>query len=179
MSHVTDDPTYDPLDDEMRSALAALPRERIGSAALESRVVQLLRGAGLIQPRGQIYAVRALRVAAAAAAATLLFTAGIAVGRKTAEARQIGVHTLADSASLALLEHRTGTEFVNTLERIPTEADASDPRALAQGREVARSTLRAAARQVARVAPNDPVAAMILESTRADAVASNASLVWF
>lgn len=172
----------EPLTFEERAAFAALPRERLGSAELEDRVVRALAAQSLLRPRFATPEVtrrsRLLRRVGMIAAALIVFTAGATFGRLTTAGREpasaLAASSHPDSASVALLVQRAGSEFVHTLERIPSATDSADARR-AQEQEVARSTLRAAAQQVARVSPDDPLALLILERLQAE----SGQLVWF
>lgn len=165
-------PTRESLTALEQRAFAALPRERVPGADLETRIVRALTEQGLLgrapSPKNtRTVARRAARWSGAAIAALLVFAAGIAVGRRSAEAGEVPVRaasavTVADSVQLGLMVQRAGSEYVNTLQRVAAAPDSGGAR-VSVGREAARSTLHAAARQFARVAPDDPVAALILE----------------
>jgi hypothetical protein len=168
-------PTRESLTALEQRAFAALPRERVPGADLEARIVRALTDQGLLgrtpaapnTTRTRSHARRAARWSGAAIAALLVFTAGIVVGRRSAEAGEVPVRTaskvtVADSVQLGLMVQRAGSEYVNSLQRVASAPDSGGAR-VSVGREAARSTLHAAARQFARVAPDDPVAALILE----------------
>jgi hypothetical protein len=169
----------DPLTPEDRAQLAALPRERLSSAALEDRVVRALVAQHLLRPR-RGSAVRLSRLAAMIAAALMIFVGGYAAGRSsTVDSRPAAMGARVDSAQLGRLVQRAGSEYVRLLERIPV-ADSTDPR-VTVGREAARATLRAAAKQVARVDPSDAFASVILEelSSSPQLDSRGAQRLWF
>lgn len=187
------------LTPDERHAFAALPREYVGSAALEERVVHALHDARLLgsphilrtslarSKRRQ----RVLMSFSVLAASLTLFVSGIAVGRESAFAGQVVAQPIVeetlpspmteDSMQLAKQVQRAGSEYVSLLERLPSHVstDSSATRAELLGREAARSTLHAAARQLARVAPNDPVAVLLVEGLRPSADAHNGQVWWF
>jgi len=185
------DPT--PLSPHERRELAALPRELAGTMALEDRIVAALHDARLLGARA-LAAVsgapsrrrRAAQAFGALAASLLLFTGGIAVGRRSMRVEQAiaareetqaaAERAALDTMQLAHLVQRAGSEYVSLLERLPTRAasDSATPQSVVLGREAARSTLHAAARQMARVAPNDPVAVLLVEGLR-----PNPHTLWF
>ena len=150
---------HEDLTPEERALFAALPRERLGSAALEARVVRALAAQQLLGRR-QRFVLGARHVAGLVAAALVLFVTGFAAGRSSATVNRQAAVARVDSAQLGRLVQRAGSEYVRLLERIPV-ADSGDPRAAVN--QAARSTLRAAAKQIARVDPTDPVASVILE----------------
>lgn len=178
-----------------REAFATLPAELPdASAALEDAVVRALVRRQLLaldaRPADGSARHVVLRLARWLGAAAIVFTvfgAGIAVGRSSASAEEpagpvagapmAGTAAVADSVQLGLLVQRAGTEYVNSLERVAAAPEGAGARA-AVGREAARSTLRAAARQFARVAPDDPVAMLILERIRR-ADEHTAQRLWF
>src|SRR3954468_18479759 len=117
----------DPLTAEDRANLAALPRERLSSAALEDSVVRALVSQQLLRPR-RSSAVGLTRLAGLIAAALVIFVGGYAIGRSAAltDARPaVAAHV--DSAQLGRLVQRAGSEYVRLLERIP-DANSADPR---------------------------------------------------
>ncbi len=139
--------------------LAALPRERMPSRLLEERTVKALRARGLLRHRrfGAFWM-------AAAAAAVALFAGGFALGQWT------GSRTMTDSMlaiqqqsaeDAAALVQRTGSAYVLALASLASHADATPGAELDQGREVALAALYAAARELAEIAPDDPVSAQI------------------
>lgn len=167
----------DDLTPDEHARFAALPRERLGSAALEDRVVRALVAERLLRERPG-FVLRTHHVFALIAASLVLFVGGFVAGRSSAlTTNPRAMSTRVDSAQLGRLVQRAGSEYVQLLERIPV-ADSSDPRATV-GREAARATLRAAAKQVARVDPTDPVATVILEELGAAPTDRGAQRLWF
>ena len=188
------------LTPDERRAFAALPREYVGSAALEERVFRALHDARMLgtpltaQPSlaRSTRRRRVLTSFSVLAASLTLFVSGIAVGRESAFAGQVVGPQVADespsqepiaedSMQLAKQVQRAGSEYVNLLERLPSHAstDSSATRDELLGREAARSTLHAAARQLARVAPNDPVAALLVEGLGKNNDAHSGQVWWF
>lgn len=193
MSHFDEDMDDASLSPDERRELAALPREHVASAALEERIVGALREARAFGPRAMTIRRSALRhrgwtTAAACAASVAIFLSGILVGRSSAHAEQVTVPSQqsreavrrgADSMQLAHEVQRAGSEYVQLLERLPSRSpvDSAPSQAVLLGREAARSTLHAAARQLARVSPNDPVAMLLVEGLRSDP--RGGQVLWF
>jgi hypothetical protein len=193
MSHFDEDMDDASLSPDERRELAALPREHVASAALEERIVSALRGARLLGNRAASIrqSVRRRRgwiTFAAFAASLVIFASGILVGRRSADAEQVTASSqqrelnrsgTADSMQFAHEVQRAGSEYVSLLEQLPSRspADEAPSRAEQLGREAARSTLHAAARQLARVSPNDPVAMLLVEGLRPDT--RGGQVMWF
>ena len=169
---------HDPMDGQLtpeeRAAFAALPREREPSRLLEERTVRALRDDGTIQaPARAGRGARSFRfpaawMAGAAAAAVAIFMIGLNAGR-TLGARETmaNVATLVEAKSTkqaAVAVQQTGSAYVSALSRFATLADSagSNPAQTQQGREVAVQMLRAAAGELVRISPDDPLAAGIL-----------------
>jgi hypothetical protein len=153
-----------------RRQLDALPRERLPGRLLEERTVRALKDRGVIRSLPALGRVPTARwLAAAIAAALALFTSGIAVGQWTAArvatdaiAQTGEADAEADATESALHVQRAGSAYVAALTRLVDAADAADERVVAQAREVALAALWAAAGEVVRLAPDDPVAGQIL-----------------
>ncbi len=169
------------LTPEEREALEALPRERDPGQLLEERTVRALRDEGLLVPQRDRGATNAgtqvrtsrpwWRSAAAIAAGIALFAGGLSVGqmlgaRQTADA----FHTVFEDsdARLASQLQRAGSDYVAALAALAAaegEAAADSGQAL----EVALTALWAAANEIVRLAPDDPLAARILQGFQARA----------
>lgn len=173
-----------------REALDSLPRERMPSQFLEEKTVRALKERGLI---GSV-SLRAGRVrpwmaAAAVAASVALFASGLAVGqmigaRQTADALAAVYPNQADRA--AAMVQTTGSAYTAALGRLVEAMAAADAAEVQRGREVAVAALWAAASEVVRLAPDDPLAVQILqeferaraEGGPADSAAAR-NVVWF
>ena len=131
---------------------------------------------------------RRLGIAVAAAAAVAFFAAGLAAGQWVG-ARQTAT-TLAElfpreAERAAAVVQQTGSAHAAALASLADavrSTQTGEERQEAQ--EVAEATLRAAALEVVRLSPNDPLAARILQGldrTRTDGVGPEASrsVVWF
>jgi hypothetical protein len=152
-------------DAEYTAMIRELPQDAVPSTLLEERTVRELRKRGLLRAQ------RSLPVSwlmGSAAACVALFATGIAVGQWLGTRNTI--NTVAEfanqttMAAAAAQVQQTGTAYVQALEALvnstnQTQGQASDP----QAREVALTALHAAANEVVRLAPNDPVAAKILQ----------------
>jgi hypothetical protein len=182
-------------DDELtpaeREAFRTLPREHPPGNPLEERTVRALRARGLIRPAHPVFRSSPAWTFAAAAAVVAVFTGGFALGQwlEARQARQalVAMHEQ-DAARTAALVQRAGSAYVAALGRLADLADSSGPRDLQQGREVATNILHAAASQLVRLEPDEPVAARILQgldraaqrdtSTLA-AAADSRRVIWF
>jgi len=158
------------LTPELRAALAALPRETEPSRLLEERTVRALRENGTIQApaRARGFRFPASWMAGAAAAAIAIFMVGLNAGR-TLGARETMANVAAvveakSTKQAAVAVQQTGSAYVSALSRFATLADSagSSPAQTQQGREVAVQMLRAAAGELVRISPDDPLASGIL-----------------
>lgn len=185
-----DHPQDDDLAPELRARLAALPRERDPGRLLEERTVRALRERGMIQPAagGRLRRIPVLWLGGAVAAGIALFAAGVATGqwmgtRAAAELVQAERAQNANQAALAV--QQTGSAYVQALSRFADLSDSAAAPQTAQGREVAVRMLRAAADELIRIAPDDPVAAAVLaefqraDSARAAGAGEKQRVVWF
>ena len=92
-----------------------------------------------------------------------------------------------DALQAAAQVQRAGSEYVSALQAMAKLTDASNQQVAPQGREVALTALYAAANEVVRLAPNDPVAAEILrgfQRARQQAAANQGTspqrrVIWF
>jgi len=190
--HEMDD---DELTPDERAMFAALPRERDPGRLLEERTVRALRERGVVRapekPR------RVIRfhpgwMTGAVAAGLALFLGGLATGQYLAT-RNVGEVVAAvqahDQRQAAQLVQQTGSAYIQALATLSQVSNTSAGAQGQQGREVASSMLRAAANEVVRMNPNDPVATGILAAfdragvqRRAAAqpdTAAKQSVVWF
>lgn len=155
------------LSEAERQAFDSLPQERIPPAGLEERTVRALEQRGLIRRRRPRWASSRPWIAVAGVAAGVaLFAVGLAVGqsmgaRQTAEALAAVYPDATDRAAARV--QSTGSEHVQALYALVEAMAAAAPAEREQAREVARATLWAAASEVVRLAPDDPLAERILE----------------
>jgi hypothetical protein len=145
--------------------LHQLPQDVMPSALLEERTVKELRSRGLLRAR------RGLPVSwlvGSVAASIALFATGVVVGQwmgtRTTISSVAEIASSGNPAAAAAHVQQTGTAYVQALEALvnsanQTQGQASDP----QAREVALTALHAAANEVVRLAPNDPIATKILQ----------------
>lgn len=159
---------HDELTPAERAAFDALARERMPSRLLEERTVRVLRERGFLRPAGRRR--RLLLppswIAAGIAAALALFTSGVAVGqwlgtRETADALA-QIQGSDDAAESALRVQRAGSAYVAALTQLVEAADSASASEATQAREVALAALWAAANEIVRLAPDDPVTGQIL-----------------
>jgi hypothetical protein len=187
------------MDDELtpdeRALFAALPRERDPGRLLEERTVRALRDRGLVQAAGKPKRVIRFHpgwLTGAVAAGLALFLGGLATGEYMAT-RNVGEVVAAvqahDQRQAAQLVQQTGSAYVQALAKLTQASNTTAGAQGQQGREVASAMLRAAADEVVRMNPNDPVATGILAAfDRAGArqraaarpdTAAKQSVVWF
>jgi hypothetical protein len=175
--------------DELR-LLAALPREREPGRLLEERTVRALRERDLVAPPARRFRIPAAWAGGAVAASLALFTSGVAVGQwmGARSTERVVAQVQAENArQAAFLVQQTGSAYVHALGQLAAVADTANPTQTAQAREVAVRGLRAAAGELVRIAPDDPVASGILagyDRSRATTVAKPDSaptrqVVWF
>ena len=156
------------LTAEERRALAELPRERAPSRLLEERTVRALLQRGLIAPRRTGLRTRHAGMLAASVA---LFASGVLVGRSMAGERA-PVEPLASepaATDAATLVQHAGTAYVDALSIMVQTLDAADAAKREQAWQVAAAPLRAAATEVVRIAPDDPLARRIVYGLEAEA----------
>jgi hypothetical protein len=176
----------DDLTPEERASFRALsrPAPRRG---LEERTVRALRTEGLLHRSGRVISINFTPswITAAAAACISLFVAGFFMGgwfeaRHTTQV-VAQIHEQ-DATRAAALVQQTGSAYVSALSKLASLNDKSstDPQVL-QGREVAVNALHAAASQLVRIAPDDPLAVRILTGMKKAGSDSTSGdrLVWF
>lgn len=181
---------HDELTPAERQAFESLPTERMPSQILEERTVRALGDRGLIRANPpQTGLVRPWMAALAIAASLALFAGGLALGqwmgaRQAADVLASMYPERAERA--AALVQTTGSAYAAALSRLVEATQTADPEEVKQAREVALGALWAAASEVVRLAPDDPVAAQILrefERVRGGRGAGDAegarSVVWF
>jgi hypothetical protein len=187
------------MDDELtpdeRELFAALPRERDPGRLLEERTVRVLRERGLVHAPGKPRRVIRFHpgwLTGAIAAGLALFLGGLTTGQYLAT-RNMGEVMVAvqqqDQKQAALLVQQTGSAYVQALAKLSQVSNTANGTQGQQGREVASSMLRAAADELVRMNPNDPVATGILAAfdragvLRRDAArpdtATKQRVVWF
>jgi hypothetical protein len=166
--HIPDD-----LTDAERAALEALPRERMPDPLLEDRTVRALRARGVIRSAPGPRFPASWRLAAVAAGLAL-FTSGVAIGQWSGSrdaARVIASLERDGVLQSAAQVQRTGTAYVDALADLVAVTDSANAADAEQAREVALAALWAAATEIVRLAPDDPVAGQIVhafEQARAD-----------
>jgi hypothetical protein len=142
-----------------------LPDDKMPSALLEERTVRELRSRGVLRRQRWI---PASWVAGSIAASIALFATGVVVGqwigtRNTVNA-VVDIAQNTTTAAAAAQVQQTGTAYVQALEALVSSANKTQGQPQnTQAREVALTALHAAANEVVRLAPNDPVAAKILQ----------------
>jgi hypothetical protein len=156
----------DDLTPQERAAFAALPRERNPGEMLEERTVRALRAHGLIgRPERHGIVLSPAWLTAAAAALVAVFTFGFALGQwlESRESKRTLVELRRqDAAQAAAMVQQTGSAYLAALSALTEASRASNPRDVAQGREVASTILQAAANEMVRLAPEDPLTQQIL-----------------
>jgi hypothetical protein len=156
------------LTPEEKKGFETLPRDKMPSAVLEDRVVRSLRDRGVFDaPRGRVIVLNARRLVAVAAAAVLLLAGGFALGQWTGDRQDRSgdiVIPEADDISVAAALQRTGSEYVQALERFAEMPPSDNGEQAAQGREVALTTLYTAAGQVTRLVPREELTRQLIDA---------------
>ena len=188
MNHHDDE---DELTPGLRDALQSLPRERDPGRMLEERTVRALRDRGVLQPPaagGRVRRITAAWVGGAVAAGIALFAGGLTMGQwMGARATMEGLEAARaqDTRQAALVVQQTGSAYVQALSRFAELTDSAQAPQAVEGREVAARMLRAAADEMVRIAPDDPLASAVLaEFQRADSAktarpGNKQRVVWF
>jgi hypothetical protein len=181
----------DDLTPDLRNQLAALPRERDPGRLLEERTVRALRDRGLIEAPaagGRIRRIPRAWLGGAVAAGIALFASGLAMGQwmgTRAAAKAIEVAHAADTRQAALVVQQTGSAYVQAMARFAELSDSATAGQTAEGREVAVRMLRAAADELVRIAPDDPLAGAVMagfqaaDSAQAARAGEKQRMVWF
>lgn len=184
-----DDGMDEEMTPELRRRLAALPREHDPGRLLEERTVRALRDRGLIEaPRagGRVRRIPMAWLGGAVAAGIALFASGMAVGQwmgTRATAQVVQAVQAQNDRQAALLVQQTGSAYVQAMEQMAAMSDSG--KAPAESREVATKILRAAADELVRIAPDDPVAGAVLagfqraDSAQAARGGQKQRMVWF
>jgi len=181
----------DDLSPEELAAFRALPRERDPGDLLEHRTVRALRARNLLrQPERRGIVLSPAWLTAAAAVLVAVFTGGFAIGQWI-EARQNDQTLIAlrqqDAAQAAAVVQQTGSAYLAALSAFAEASRSSQkPHDVTQGREVASTILQAAANEMVRLSPEDPLAVQILRSlerARSDSTAkvpaATRQVAWF
>lgn len=186
----------DDLTPAEREAFRALPRERDPGQLLEERTVRALSEHGVFSVRERHrrgFGLHPAWIAAAAAAFVAVFLGGFTAGQELANRRAnqlVMEMRKADAAQAAAMVQQTGSAYVAAMSALADAARDPQHRSaneLASAREVATNSLHAAASELVRLAPEEPLAATILrgldQAARADSVnhggAEQRKVAWF
>jgi hypothetical protein len=173
-----------------RRAFEALPREVDPPKGLEERTVAMLQSRGMLAvPLRPIGAAprrwQPAWLVGAAAASLALFASGMAVGqylgaRTATLAAAVGAGSMAQRAQDV---ERASTQYVEALASLGQWSDSADAGTRERATQAALNSLTAAAREVARLAPNDPLAAAVLRGLADRSHQSNPTpsrtVVWY
>jgi hypothetical protein len=173
---------------EYMNKIRELPMDAAPSALLEERTVKELRSRGLLSRRQRRFPMSWM--VGSVAASVALFATGVVVGQWMGTRTTIStVAELAGNTNTAAEQvQQTGSAYVQALEALVATANQNQvPQQSAQAREVALTALHAAANEVVRLAPNDPVASKILQgieqarrqSQPLDEQDAGRKIVWF
>jgi hypothetical protein len=180
----------DDLTPDLRNELAALPRERDPGRLLEERTVRALRERGMIEAPagGRVRRIPRAWLGGAVAAGIALFASGLALGQwmgTRATAQVVAASRAPDTRQAALVVQQTGSAYVQAMARFAELSDSASAGQTAEGREVAARMLRAAADELLRIAPDDPLASAVLagfqraDSAQTAGTAGKQGVVWF
>lgn len=167
----------DHFDEQLRRRLAGadappvFPRNRI-----RARVRRTLDAPDRPASRSR-WAASALwvRAGATAAAAVLVFVAGVQTGRRfeesaqpgRADAARVGQASPPATATVSMSIQQRGTAYLTEVARLSETADSLSPEQLEEARQVAAAILYGVALELLRTAPDDQLAADIARSLRA------------
>ena len=140
-------------EEKFMSWAQELPQEPMPSALLEERTVRELRSRGLLRKKRFL---PPTWLVGSVAASIALFAMGVVVGQYLGTRNTVLSFSRSQMDAAAQVQ-QTGTAYVQALEAL--SKNKNNP----QAREVALTALHAAANQVVRIAPNDPVVAKILQ----------------
>jgi hypothetical protein len=157
---------HDDLTPAEREEFEKLPMEKIPSRILEERTVRALKDRGLIRSAtGRMARLQPWMAAAAVAASVALFVSGMLIGQMMGTKQTVdtlaAIYPDATQRAAAMVQ-ATGSEHAAALERL-VDAASSDPGQREMAREVALAAFWAAAEEIVRLAPDDPLAARILQ----------------
>ena len=183
---------HDELTPAERQAFQALPLEAEPPKGLEDRTVALLQARGVLavplRPVGTVpRRWQPAWLVGALAASVALFASGFASGQ------YLGARSATIAAAVGLggsiaerTQHvqRTGSDYVAALAALSQERDTSDIAGRQQATQTALSALGAAAQEVARLVPDDPLAAAVLRGLTerrraAQPPAAQRAVVWY
>ncbi|MBU1699819.1 MAG: hypothetical protein KJ970_15700 [Candidatus Eisenbacteria bacterium] len=158
----------DDLTPEEKIAFESLPRERRPSDLLEARVVRDLKSRGLLRSgfRGGVTLTPVWMAIAAIAVMALIigsYAMGQWTGSKQTERVMLAMHEH-DNLRLAMEVQKSGTAYLSALAQLIHQAGDQDSETRNQGREVALTTLYAAAEEMVNLFPDDPVTGNILRA---------------
>ena len=180
----------DNLTPAERRAFEALPREVGPPKGLEDRTVAMLQSRGMLAvPLRPIRATphrwQPAWLVGAAAASLALFASGMAVGqylgaRTATLAAAVGAGSMAQRA---MNVERTSTQYLEALSSFSRWSDSADAGTRERATQAALTSLTTAAREVARLAPDDPLAAAVLrglaERSRQGNSSPSRTVVWY
>ena len=190
--------TAAPADAALQQALSQLPRAAAPSAALEQRVVHGLQQRGLLEA-GAVAPVRVRRAAGpfprwavvtAIAASVALLLSGYAIGHRVGSQETAALLRESQKQSAEAAVRQAGTTYVAALAAL-ADRRAQGGGTVAAGVEAqARVAFMAAADQMVRLFPDDPLSARILRGLEhrepgasgtqpADSTAVARHVVWF
>jgi hypothetical protein len=157
----------DDLTPDERRAFETLPREQMPGADLEDRVVGALMRRRLLRRRRRVFELTRFRLAAAVAASIAFVVGGFALGQWTT-LHQVTTNRTAmiDSSELsaAASVQYAATAYLLALENLAALPDTASTEDARQGREVALSTLYAAAGRVSHMVPKDYLAGQLMSA---------------
>lgn len=173
-------------EDKLMSYVSELPLETMPSRTLEERTVKELRARGILRRKRII---PATWLVGSVAASLALFAMGVGVGQYIGARNTANMFVAMRNQDAAAQVQQAGSAYVHAMEALVSTAQQNRVKGKdnAQAREVALTALHAAANQVVRIAPNDPVVAKILqgieqEQKQADARSGKTpqrNVVWF
>lgn len=149
-------------EEKLMSYASELPVDTMPSRTLEERTVKELRARGVLRKR-QI--IPTTWLVGSVAASLALFAMGVVVGQYLGTRNTANMFVAMRNQDAAAQVQQAGSAYVHAMESLVNTAQQNRVKGKdnAQAREVALTALHAAANQVVRIAPNDPVVAKILQ----------------
>lgn len=172
---------------QLGAMIRELPAEREPGRLLEERTVAALREHGLLRAK-PARRMSTARLAGAIAASIAIFATGVVAGQWLGTRSTATAFASAQSDALlnALQVQHAGSAYVNALQALVQATDSADAQANAQGREVALAAFHAAANEMVRLVPSDPVSTEILrglqrvrQQAQPEKQSTDRNIIWY
>jgi hypothetical protein len=151
-------------EERLNAMASALSRTHEPGRLLEERTVAALRTRGILKSR-PAPRFQSGWLVGSVAASIALFAMGVVVGQwlgTRATTKAVIAIQQNDALRTAAQVQSAGSAYVTALQALSQLSDSTRTEVSPQGREVALTALHAAANEVIRLVPNDPIAAEIM-----------------